>query len=84
MTLIVFPEAEPGLKPLAYLVIRGLRRELLSSLKGSNNKVKDLAIYSVIFSVKPIRTEKFLNRRIKVLGIITDRCPKGRLRKMKS
>ena len=39
---------------------------------------------SVIFSVKPIGSEEFLNQIVEVLGIIIDRRPKGRLRKMKS
>jgi hypothetical protein len=39
-------------------------------------------INSVTFSRKPIRFEEFLNRMIKVLGIIIDRRPKGRPRKL--
>jgi len=32
---------------------------------------------SVTFNGKPIGSEEFLNQMVKVLGIITDRCPKG-------
>jgi hypothetical protein len=39
---------------------------------------------SVTFSRKPIRSEEFLKRMDEALGIIIDRRPKGKLRKMKS
>jgi len=39
---------------------------------------------SVIFSEKPIGFKEFLNRMVEALGIIIDRSPKGRLRKMES
>jgi hypothetical protein len=39
---------------------------------------------SVIFIGKPIRPEEFLNRIVEALGIIIDRRPKGRPRKMES
>ena len=39
---------------------------------------------SVIFSVKPIRSEEFFNRMVETLGIIIDRHPKGRPRKIGS
>jgi len=39
---------------------------------------------SVNFSAKPIGSEEFLNQMVKVLGIIIDRRPKGRPRKMES
>ena len=39
---------------------------------------------SVTFSGKPIGFEEFFNRMVEVLGIIIDRRPNGRPRKMKS
>jgi len=39
---------------------------------------------SVTFSGKPIGSEEFLNQMVGVLGIIIDRRPKGRLRKMEN
>ena len=36
----------------------------------------------VTFSGKPIEPEEFLNRMVETLGIIIDRCPKGRFRKV--
>ena len=36
----------------------------------------------VIFSGKPIGCEEFFNRMVEALGIIIDRRPKGRPRKM--
>ena len=39
---------------------------------------------SVIFNGKPIGYEKFLNRMVEALDIITDGCPKGISRKMES
>jgi len=39
---------------------------------------------SVTFSEKPIRSKEFLNHMIEALGIIIDRRPKVRLRKMES
>jgi len=39
---------------------------------------------SVAFCGKPIGSEEFLNQMVEVLGIIIDRRPKGRLRKIKS
>ena len=39
---------------------------------------------SVIFSEEPIGPEEFLNRIVETLGIIIDRRPKGRPRKMES
>ncbi|GAF81343.1 unnamed protein product [marine sediment metagenome] len=39
---------------------------------------------SVIFNGKTIGPEEFLNRLVAVLGIIIDRCPKKRPRKMES
>jgi hypothetical protein len=39
---------------------------------------------SVIFSRKPIGSEEFLDRMFKALGIIIDRRPKGRPRKMEN
>jgi len=39
---------------------------------------------SVTFSRKLIKSEEFLNQIVEVLGIIIDRCPKGRLRKMEN
>ena len=38
----------------------------------------------VIFSGKPIGSEEFFNRMVEVLGIIIDKRPKGRPRKMES
>jgi len=38
----------------------------------------------VTFSGKPIGSEEFLNRTVEALGIIIDRRPKGKLRKMES
>jgi len=35
----------------------------------------------VAFSEKPMGSEEFLIQMVKALGIITDRCPKGRPRK---
>ena len=40
--------------------------------------------HSVNFSGKPIGSEEFFNQVFEVLGIIIDRCPKGRPRKMES
>jgi len=39
---------------------------------------------SVTFSGKPMEPEEFLNRMVEALGIIIDRRPKGRPRKMES
>ncbi|MBA7497526.1 hypothetical protein ES704_00254 [subsurface metagenome] len=39
---------------------------------------------SVTFSGKPMGSEEFLNRMVETLGIIVDRRPKGRPRKMES
>jgi hypothetical protein len=39
---------------------------------------------SVTFSRKPIGSEEFLNRMVEVLGIIIDRRPKGKPRKVES
>jgi len=39
---------------------------------------------SVTFSGKPIGPEEFLNQMVEALGIIIDRRPKGRPRKMES
>ena len=40
---------------------------------------------SVIFSGKPIiGSEEYFNQMVKALGIIIERCPKGRPRKMES
>ena len=39
---------------------------------------------SVTFSGKPIGSEEFLNRMVAALGIIMDRRPKGKPRKMKN
>ena len=39
---------------------------------------------SVIFNGKPIEREEFLNQMVETLGIIIDKRPKGRLRKMES
>jgi len=39
---------------------------------------------SVIFSGKPIGSGEFLIQMVEVLGIIIDRRPKGRPRKMES
>jgi hypothetical protein len=39
---------------------------------------------SVTFSGKLIGSEEFLNQMVEVLGIIIDRRPKGRPRKMES
>ncbi|MCK4376824.1 MAG: hypothetical protein KAV97_01235 [Actinomycetia bacterium] len=39
---------------------------------------------SVTFSGKPMGFEEFLNQMDEVLGIIMDRCPKGRHRKRES
>jgi hypothetical protein len=39
---------------------------------------------SVIFSVKPIGLEEFLNRMVEALDITIDRRPKGRPRKRES
>ena len=36
------------------------------------------------FSGKPIGSEEFLNRMVEALGIIIDRRPKGRPRKMEN
>jgi len=33
------------------------------------------------FSGKPVGSEEFLNQMVEALGIIIDRCPKGRPRK---
>ena len=45
-------------------------------LRWSNN--------SVTFIGRPMRSEEFLNQMVETLGIIIDRCPKGRPRKMES
>ena len=34
---------------------------------------------SVAFNGKPMESEEFLDRMVEILGIIIDRCPKGRL-----
>ena len=39
---------------------------------------------SVIFSGQPIGSEELLNRMVEALGIIINRRPKGRPRKMKT
>jgi len=39
---------------------------------------------SVTFSRKPIESEEFLNQMIEALGIIIDRRPEGRPRKMEA
>ena len=39
---------------------------------------------SVTFSVKHIGTEEFLNQMVDFLGIIINRRPKGKFRKMES
>jgi hypothetical protein len=39
---------------------------------------------SVTFCEKPIGSEEFLNQMVEVLGIIVDRCPKGKPRKIES
>jgi len=39
---------------------------------------------SVFFSGKLIRTEEFLNKIVKALGITIDKSPKGRSRKRES
>jgi hypothetical protein len=39
---------------------------------------------SVTFSGKPMGSEEFFNQMVEALGIIIDRHPKGRLRKMES
>jgi len=39
---------------------------------------------SVTLSGKPIGSEEFLSQMVEALGIIIDRRPKGRLRKMES
>jgi len=39
---------------------------------------------SVTFCVKTMESEEFLNRMVEALGIIIDRRPKGRPRKMES
>ena len=39
---------------------------------------------SVTFSEKPVGSEEFLNQMVESLGIIKDRRPKGRPRKMES
>ena len=39
---------------------------------------------SLIFRGKPIGSEEFLNQIVEALGIILDKRPKGRLRKMES
>ena len=39
---------------------------------------------SVTFSGELIGSKEFLNQMVEVLGIILDRRPKGRLRKMES
>ncbi|MBA7675131.1 hypothetical protein ES703_83360 [subsurface metagenome] len=39
---------------------------------------------SVTFSKKPMGSEEFLNQIVEALGIIIDRRPKERLRKMES
>ncbi len=39
---------------------------------------------SVIFSGKLIGSEEFLNRIVETLGIIIDRCPEEKPRKMES
>ena len=39
---------------------------------------------SVAFSGKPIEPEEFLNQMLEALGIIIDRRPKRKLRKMES
>ncbi|MBU4509416.1 hypothetical protein KJ830_00040 [bacterium] len=38
----------------------------------------------VTFSEKSMGSEEFLNQMVEALGIIIDRRPKGRLRKMES
>jgi len=39
---------------------------------------------SVTFSEKPIGSEEFLKQMVEALGIIIDRCPKGRPRKIEN
>jgi len=39
---------------------------------------------SVTFNGNPIGPDEFLNRMVEALGIIIDRCPKERPRKMES
>ncbi len=39
---------------------------------------------SVTFSGKPTGSEEFLNQMVETLGVIIDRRPKGRIRKMES
>ncbi len=39
---------------------------------------------SVTFSGQPVGTEEFINRIVEALGIIIDRRPKGRPRKMEN
>ena len=39
---------------------------------------------SVTFSGEPIGSEEFFNRMVETLGIIIDRCLKGRPRKMEN
>ena len=39
---------------------------------------------SVTFSAKPIGSEEFLGQIVEALGIVIDRRPKGRPRKMES
>ena len=53
---------------------------------GSNRKNRMLyqRNNSVTIRGKPIGSDEFLNQVVEVLGIIIDRRPKGRLRKMES
>ena len=39
---------------------------------------------SVIFSGKPMGSEEFFKQRVEALGIVIDRRPKGRPRKMEN
>lgn len=39
---------------------------------------------SLTFSGKPLGSEEFFNQMVEALGIIIDRCPKGRPRKSES
>ena len=42
------------------------------------------SIFRHLFSGEPTGSEEFLNQMVETLGIIIDRCPKGRPRKMES
>ena len=62
---------------------RGISFIKISVIIGDKGKVCQVN-NSITFSGKPIEFEDFLNRMVEALGIIIDRCTKGRSLKMES